>query len=338
MMQSKNTEEDMPRTRAAIHTSISSGRSLREGRTGKGRLPMLPEEVLAMIMQDLNLQDQLSMRVSKGMHNKLQLQCEQQIRKYVLPHGDTTTYYDLHKSCWEDDTSHVVHDLLNATRFNVASVFYGMLALTFSPAHWCVLRTVTTLKLRHCSEYDVPIIGELKQLTTLEIHFISSVERCSLEPLQSLHRLTRFVVHRGFKDVEFPHVARLTALQDLRLWDVHDPRRLLQNINKLTALRFLDISNTTNTPLQWLAADALKQFRTLQLEVLGVSNHYIGDPGLELICKHFPALTGLYVANCNITDIRPLAKLRNLEQLVIGNNPITDLAALRTLGVRVVHL
>ncbi len=175
-----------------------------------------------------------------------------------------------------------------------------------------VLSRMTGLTELFLSGASITEVGSLARLTNLESLHVTRSSVSDVSPLAGLSGLTELVLNWGSVSDISP-LAHLSNLETLELWnnEVED----FSPLEVLTGLKELDISDNK------LTGDDLVHIEGLtQLERLDVGKYY-SDPETYVL-----------------TDIGPLAKLVNLNELHVEGQDISDLSPISGLtGLKELH-
>ncbi len=84
-------------------------------------------------------------------------------------------------------------------------------------------------------------------------------------------------------------------------------------------------------PLEGTISDVDPLSSLNKLEILHVEGHQLGDDAIWPLIENFPAISGLYIGDNDLTDLTPLTDHPELRLLSLANSDITDLAPVAAL-------
>ena len=175
------------------------------------------------------------------------------------------------------------------------------------------LTKLIELKLSGNPSNDISPVAALTQLQRLELRGYGIQDLMPFTGLTNLIHLR--LEHNQIRDLT--PLAGMTQLRELRLWDneIQD----LSPLAGLTHLEWLGLSNNQISDLTPL--ENLTQLRVLQV----ANNHKISD--LSPLAK-IKNLIHLVILSNAVSDLSPLMALTDLETLIASYNQITDISPL----------
>jgi len=164
-------------------------------------------------------------------------------------------------------------------------------------------------------------LSRLPHLEHLSI-FVAQISDVGLAGLEGCNRLTslEFMDRQGITDAGLKHLAGLSRLRSLGLYDQNVSDAGIEQLAHLTALEWLGLSKTRVT------GAALRHLENCsKLQSICLDDTQVTDAGLEVLAK-FLQLQTLSLQDTKITDasLSPLAGLTKMRYLHLGNTKISD--------------